>query len=194
VPPFPIARYLVPPDPPTLPDGFTRVDVPIVTGLPFAIKLDADSRLILTLPSGLAHIWRDADPKAVVSSSTDEIAPNTPATDTPVGDTARPPIRLSLVRAGSVLASIPLATGLRRAVPDAAARFEVIVFAWEVRAGSLRGPGDFSSWIDLAWRRADVAASHFDAPPVHPHVAYRLPMQERIESHEAPRPDHRGRA
>jgi hypothetical protein len=64
-------------------------------------------------------------------------------------------------------------------VPDAGRagtgiRIELVVLGWQIRAGSLRGPGDFGSRIELAWRIADRAADEFSPPPVSARVLERL--------------------
>jgi hypothetical protein len=139
-----IERHLVPAaDPPDLTE-FTRTTQTLVNGLPQAIRLDARLKLVVALPTGVATLWRDADPAAVVSRA---------------GDPDGPPLRVLLMRDGAVLASVPLVAGLGRAIPDAGdpalgVLIELRVLDWDVRAGCLRGAGDTSSFVDLAWRYA----------------------------------------
>jgi hypothetical protein len=183
LPPFPATRYLVPEPPRQAPEGFTLIDTPLVAGLPFALPLDAETSLVLTMPTGLALTWRDTDPTTPVSRSEDEWAPAAaPDPAAPVGDAARPPLRLLLQQGGATVASVPLSAGLRRALPDGAARFELVVLSWDVRAGSVRGPGDFGSRLVLAWRRADLAVTEFSTPPPNPQLVPRLPPKDRMES------------
>lgn len=187
LPRIPIHRYLVPETKPQAPAGFTLVDEPLVTGLPYAILLGADTRLLVTLPTGLAVTWRDADPTLPVSQSNGELTSVVSRPDEPVGNAERAPLRLLLQDAGVTLASVPLAVGLRRFLPDdgeanRGVRFEVVVLAWDLRAGSLRGVGDFGSRITLAWRRADQAVEHYSTPPPNPQLVPRLPRNYRLES------------
>jgi hypothetical protein len=99
----------------------------------------------------------------------------------------RCPARL-LLRAGtSVVSSIPLASGVLRAIPEAGdfgagVRFAVVVLSWDIRAGSLRGPGDFGSRIALATRRADRASETFETPAISPELISRLQEQFRTQS------------
>jgi hypothetical protein len=152
----------------------TRVTERLTAGLPQTIALDAELSLAVTLPNGLAVQWRDADPHALVSSSAAEREPH--AVDG--NGTRRPPLRLLLLVRGAPVATLPLVAGLRRVVPDDGAAggttVEIEVFAWELRAGTLRSGGDFGSYVDLAWRRADSAAAAFEPPPLHPMYLRRI--------------------
>jgi hypothetical protein len=175
--PIPVAGYLVPEHTSLTPDGFTRVDEPMTRGLPHTITLDRATRATVVLPSGLARTWRDADPAAVVSTSDAEHAPSMPATG--IDDSAaRAPLRLVVERSNVVLGVVPLAAGERRFVPDdggdRGAAIEIVVIAWELRAGTVLGPGDFGSRITLAWRIADTASAEFAPPPLNANLARRL--------------------
>ncbi len=182
--PIPIERFLVPAAQPAAPDGFTTIDEPIVNGLPHTIALDDGLSLAVVAPSGLATRWRDADPTAIVSSSDEDVRSPDPAATVVV---SRCPARL-LLRAGTaVVSSVPLAAGVRRAIPEAGGvgsgvRIAVVVLAWDIRAGSLRGPGDFGSRIALATRRADRAGDTFETPAISPDLIARLKAQFRTES------------
>jgi hypothetical protein len=46
---------------------------------------------------------------------------------------------------------------------------------WLLHAGCVRGPGDYGSFIEVAWRRIDSGANTFPLAPVDPHVAARNP-------------------
>jgi hypothetical protein len=75
--------------------------------------------------------------------------------------------------------AVPLVAGGRRLVPDAGAAdggvaVELVLLAWELRAGTVRGPGEFGSRLALAWRRADRGAAEFSPPPINPGLARRL--------------------
>lgn len=185
--PIPVQRFLVPDSRPVAPEGFTEVRETILGGLPHTIRLDQEVKLILFVPTGLATVWRDADPTTVVTQSTGELAAATAATDSEIGDVTRAPARIVMQVAGTIAASVPLAAGLRRVLPDAGdsergARVELAILAWDIRAGSLRGPGDFGSSIALAWRRADKAEQSFSTPPVSPQLAARLEPEFRMAS------------
>ena len=167
----------MPPVAPLPSDRFTRVTQALVNGLPHTIQLDAELRLVIALPNGVAVMWRDADPAAVVSRSADQTAAVAPGDPQPVGAVAYAPLRVHLVRDRTSLAAIPLVASLHRTVPDSGAagvRIELLVVGWDVRAGSVRGSGDFGSFVDFAWRRADRAGKSFDPPPLSPRVAARL--------------------
>jgi hypothetical protein len=150
---------------------------PLVAGLPQTIVLDADVSLALALPNGLAAQWLDADPQALVSSSRRELEPHAPGGE-PAGAVLRPPLRLLLLVRSAPVAAVPLVAGLRRLVPDdggpAGVRVELEIVGWEVRAGTLRSPGDFGSFVDLAWRRADSAAERFEPPELNPMLLRRM--------------------
>lgn len=199
-PPIPVSRYLVPEQKPRAPEGFTQLDRAITEGLPFNIQLDAETTLVLVVPNGLAHTWRDADPTAVVTRSDEQLAPHTPEPATPVGDVTRPPARLLARRGGLTVGSLPLAAGLRRYVPDqvqtaGGALLEVLILSWDIRAGSLRGAGDFGSRVSLCWRDAGKAVTQFSTPPLDQYVKPRLllvtPLLLRIESDLDPAKDAR---
>ncbi len=184
---IPVQHYLVPESAPAAPEGFTVVDERILNGLPHAIRLDPETRLVLLVPTGLAKSWRDADPEAIVSRSDEGLAPVEAGIDDPVGSVERPPARLLLRSGTRTLASVPLVPGLRRCLPDAGlpdsgARVEVVILSWDLRAGSMRGAGDFGSRIALAWRYADRAVERFSTPPPNPNVVPRLEAKFKTES------------
>lgn len=181
---FPIVHRLVPPAPEPLPPDFARLTTPLSAGLPQTIELDREISLAVTLPNGLARSWLEADPSHVVSSSADELAP-APAGASADDDRIRSPLRLLVLVGGALVAAVPLAAGLRRTVPDDAsgdALVELVVLGWDVRAGSLRGPGDAVSNLDLAWRRVIRGSDAFEPPRLHPAVAVRLARGDRLES------------
>lgn len=179
LPPIPVSRYLVPDAPATLPQGFTEVAQSLSTGLPFTMTLFRDLALTLALPTGLAAQWRDADALAVVTRSDDQASPRlaAPTLDT-LGAVDRAPACLVLTRSGAVLASVPLVAGLRHVLPDSAGGtgglVELAIVSWDLRAGNVRGAGDYGSRIRLGWREADQAADLFTLPPVDPHVNSRI--------------------
>lgn len=178
----PIAHRLVPSAPEPLAPDFVRLTEPLTAGLPQTIPLDRELSLVLTLPNGLARTWKEADPAQTVSSSAAELGP-APDSPPPGGDPIEAPLRLLVLVTGEVVASVPLVAGLRRAVPDGGGSLaELVVLGWDVRAGSLRAPGDAVSRIDLAWRRVDRPSGTFEPPPLHPGVAARLARADRLES------------
>jgi hypothetical protein len=176
-PPFPIVRELVPPVTAGTPEGFTTINEPLTAGVPHAISLDRELRVVLVVATGLARAWRDADPAAVAFSSDDEYTAVVPG-----GDLLARPRAALLIRSGTaVLATVPLVAGVRHRIPRAEGGVvaELIVVRWQLRAGSLRGPGDVGSRIELAWRRVDRAADSF-APQLDPRVLSRSNLGAQI--------------
>lgn len=164
---FPIQRYLVPAQRSAAPEGFVQVDSPILTGLPYVISLLKDLQVIVVLPTGLAVPWRDADPTDIGSNSGAELNPPTRNVNSPTGyATPRAPFRLVVQQARRTIGVIPLVAGCRKMVPDSGlgnlgAQLEILVLDWDIRAGSVRGPGNFGSRLSLAWRRANQGAEQF---------------------------------
>lgn len=181
LPSIPIAGRLVPPSPVAVPTGFTLVDEQLQSGLPQIFPLLGDLVLVLAVPTGLAVTWRDADPSDLVSRGAGQLDPVPPPAASAVeqvGSTHQAPARLFLRQAGATLAAVPLAVGTVRAVPDdggtgPGALVRLVVLDWDLRAGSLRGPGNFGSRIRFAWRAADSGTDRFEQPPRHPRVAIR---------------------
>jgi hypothetical protein len=177
-PPIPVDRFLVPVPTTDVSAGFTLIDQALTNGLPQRLPLFADVSLALVVPHGLAKRWRDADPTDIVTHSDDERTSTTPAT-TQAAPPPRVPALLFLERAGTTLAAVPLVAGLRGTYPNGcestqSTLVELFIISWEVRAGSMVGPGDFGSRIRLAWRNAVKAVDEFSPPPVDPRVARRL--------------------
>lgn len=186
---WPLAHLLVPADTRTAApadptaDAGTRLRVPLVAGLPQRIPFDGDLHAVLVLPTGLARSWLDAAPDAVVDSSAAESTPHDPAAPAaPLG--GRSPLRLVVRRGGTVLGTVPLVAGLARRCRDDAgpAEVEVTVHGWRLVAGTVRGPGDHGSYVEVTWRRADRAVDVFGPPPTSPFVLRRKPPAERSES------------
>jgi hypothetical protein len=176
--PIPVAAYLVPEHASRAPVGFATVSEPMTRGLPHTIVLDRATRATVVLPSGLARAWRDADPTDVVSASADEHAPVVADALRVREDVARAPLRLVVERSNVVLAIVPVTAGLRQVVPNdggvRGAVIEIVVLAWDLRAGTVRGAGDFGSRLSLAWRAADRASTEFAPPPMNANLARRL--------------------
>jgi hypothetical protein len=59
----------------------------------------------------------------------------------------------------------------------AGALVEIVVLAWEIRAGTVRSGGDVGSRISLAWRDASRAPEQFSPDPIHPRVAARRRLE-----------------
>lgn len=177
--PIPVDRLLVPAEFPALPPGSEIVEDALVNGLPHQLRLGSVATALLIAPTGLAVDWRDVDPAARLSASEEALAAQDPAR--PARDlTARPPARLLVRRAdGGVLGAVPLVARLTVHLPlgesNPGAAIELTILAWDLRAGNLRGPGDFGGRISVAWRRTDRAASRFEPPPVHPMLVLRTP-------------------
>jgi hypothetical protein len=172
--PTPMDRFLTPEEPIAIPTGFTRSRQELTRGVPFQWPLEADLSLVLLVPTGFAALWREADPDIVVSAATDE----TRAHIAPRGadPLERPAIRILLRQGGKTLTAIPLAAGLSRVIPDTdggAAVIDLYVADWLLHAGCVRGPGDYGSFVDAAWRRIDTGANAFPLAPIDPHVAVR---------------------
>lgn len=174
MPPIPVSRYLVPATPPPPPETFTTVSLPIAGGLPFTQAIDARWSVTLRYPTGLARRWLNADPHEIVSSDLTERA----AVPADTSDPGRDPLRLTVTLDRSTRATIPLTAGLRTFVvgggtPPAA--LELILVSWTITAGTVKGPGDFGSSLQLAWRDGAEAVEVFATPPVSPPVLLRLP-------------------
>jgi hypothetical protein len=57
-----------------------------------------------------------------------------------------------------------------------------MVLSWQLFAGTVRGPGDYGSVVELGWRVSDKAVDIFGPPVPHRAVVRRLPLVLRIES------------
>lgn len=187
MPHYPAARLLVPAEPPPVPEGFETVRASIVNGLPYTIDLTRDLRLKFTLPTGLLRPWLDVSPETVVASAGDERAPRSAAPQEEIGGVARPALRLALLRGETVRVVVPFALSVRRTLPDGGdpvqgSLVEVVLLDWAIHAGAVCGPGDFGSFVQFAWRRADRAVDHFGPPVINPFLWRRLVPILRIES------------
>jgi hypothetical protein len=172
----PVDRYLVPATLPDPPADAQVVDVPILSGLPFTIPLAGDMTLVLTFASGLAKEWRSMEAREVVAQSATEWEPRG-ENQNPLPDTKTGRLSLALQRAGRTVAVIPVVLGRQRLVEPgepAAQRFDIWILGWDIRAGSIRGSGDFGTRLRLAWREADQSVRHFAPVPVNPFILLRL--------------------
>ena len=177
-------RFLTPAASTIAPEGFTRVEERLRGGLPHTIALSGDRRLLLIVPNGVPALWRDTDPGVVVSSSAAELQPFAPPPSPSLGSLSRPPALLLFQVNRTTIASAPLVAGAVQRIPhsDGPAAVEIVVFDWEIRAGTLRGPGEFGSRIALAWRDAAVASDRFSEPPLNPVFVKRQPPDRKIIS------------
>jgi hypothetical protein len=157
IPPVPVDRLLVPDSPTAVPAGFEPVHAQIRGALPFPIDLGSSGSLLLVAATGHAVRWRDADPDEVVSAAT---RPGVPAL-------------LLYRRDGEIRGLTPLIAGRRALLPSAAPVVELIVLDWELRAGNLRGPGDFGSHLRIAWRSVPRGTDRFSPPLLHAQVVRR---------------------
>ncbi|MBX3337187.1 MAG: hypothetical protein KIT71_11980 [Nitrospira sp.] len=182
--PFPIARYLTPESQILVPEGFTAVDDSILRGLPHFIQLTGELRLVIMISTGVIKHWMDADPLLVVSKSEAQIAPKLAGETADYGSVELPSARIVLQEGTKSIASAGLTLGKITTLPEtgSAVRVQVCITGWDLRAGSMRGPGNFGSRISLAWRPANSAIVHFSTPPVNPVLVKRLPPLHRIES------------
>ena len=162
--PLPIDRFLVP-EQPVLPETFVRVRQDLVRGVPFEFPLSGDLSLALVVPVGNALLWRDADPSAVATDESGEISPHTPPRG--ADPLERPPARLIVRQARAIRAVVPLAAGLTRIVPDgdgARTLLELAVISWRLHVGTIRGAGDYGSFVEIGWRPIGKAASQMVDP------------------------------
>jgi hypothetical protein len=174
MPPIPVDRELVPETRLPIPAGLARSRQILVRGVPFAWPLDLELGLVLIVPAGDAVRWRDADPTAIVADSDLDDAPNLP------GDPESPrraPARLLVRRGRDVLAAVPLVAGLWRVLPDGDADqsiVELYIVGFRLAAGTLRGAGDYGSFVEVAWRRVGRGTPAFTPPPIDRRVAERV--------------------
>lgn len=164
MPPLAMDRFLVSEES-AVPETLARVRQDLVRGVPFEFPLAGDLSLALMVPTGNAVLWRDADPATVATEGGDEVAPHTP----PRGADAleRPPARLIVRQARATRAVVPLVARLMRVVPDgeqARTLLELAVIAWRLHVGTIRGAGDYGSFVEIGWRRVGQGASQIVDP------------------------------
>lgn len=164
MPPLAIDRFLVP-EQPALPETLVRVRQDLVRGVPFEFPLTGDLSLALVVPVGNAVLWRDADPAAVATEGSDEIGPHAPPRG--ADPLERSPARLIVRQARAIRAVVPLAAGLTRIVPDgdqARTLLELAVIAWRLHVGTIRGAGDYGSFVEVGWERIGKGAARIVDP------------------------------
>jgi hypothetical protein len=179
---YPAAALLVSAGPPTVSDDFAVIRAPLNNGLPYFIDLTKVLRLKLTLPTGLMRPWLDADPTALATTSDDELRPRSSA-----DAAAKPALRLSIIRSGTALATIPATLGAQRRLPAAGdpaqgAALDIVLLGWSIFAGTMQGPGDFGSFVQFGWKTADQAQSAFGPPVINPFLQRRLLPRLKLQS------------
>lgn len=183
---FPVEEILVPEVDEPSTDGFTMIDQRLTRSLPHQIDLEGELNLVLTVPNGVATIWRDADPTTILSRSEREHQP----VRGPVTNWAPTPEatgQLLVRQARRVFASLPLTAAARSVVGlfdrgNSGPLLEIIVLHWDLRTGSMRDNGDYGTRIRLAWRRIEQGVNHYSVPPVNPYSLARLKPQFRLRS------------
>jgi hypothetical protein len=145
------------------------VDERLVLGVPHPIALEAGLSLLVVVPTGLATTWRDAPDTAVVTTSRPQAVPTRTGKEYLGVAVPHAPARVvlrlapgsgSTVAGTGIAGAVPLVLGTRVVLPEGdpvpGPRIQLLVRDWEIRAGSLRGPGDVGSFVRLAWRRVDL--------------------------------------
>jgi hypothetical protein len=154
-----MSRWLVP-EPTDPDDDFTRTRQSLDGGFPVEWPLGVPGmpafNLGLTIATGEAVRWRDADPDDVIADSAFELASD--GGDAP--DLVRP---LLLLRSGATtLASTRLTALHAWVVPNGDALWpgslSIVAVAWRVHAGALVKPGNYGSFFDLGIRFVTAAA------------------------------------
>jgi hypothetical protein len=184
---YPLARLLVPVSAPPLPDGFQVIQSRILNGFPHFIDLTKSVRLKITMPTGLLRAWLDADPSALVATSDDELAARPAAPSEEIGGATRPALRIAILQNSAFLSTVPLAAGVQRTLPDdgdatQGVAIEIALVSWNIFAGTVRGPGDFGSSIQLGWRFANAGVNDFGPPVLNVFLSHRQAPRLRLLS------------
>lgn len=188
MPTYPAARFLVPAEPPALPEEFQIVRSNMINGLPHYVDLPGSVRLKIVLPTGLMQPWLNVDPTALVATSEDELAPRPAEWAEEIGGAARPALRVGVTQANQGLGTVPFALHARRTLrndgdPNQGSTLEIVMLEWRLFAGTLRGQGDFGSYVQFGWRTANRAVDIFGPPVINPYLWHRLIPLLRIESY-----------
>ncbi|MDZ8258030.1 hypothetical protein [Nostoc sp. ChiQUE01b] len=177
-------------------DQITRLIVVVPTGLattwrdidPTTVVSQSDDQLApcQQLPRAIRHLQMAGLTEDKIAQALNLSIPDLQAIALQPGESIaevkRAPARIIVQRSGLPMIAIPLVAGLQRITPDSGAFLELILLSWDIRAGSLRGIGDFGSRISLAWKQADQAASEYSPPAINPFLMLRLEPQFRLES------------
>ncbi len=167
---LPVIAALTPDVAQAAPAGFTHIDSAIRGGLPHVVAIAPRWRALLTLPTGSARAWLD-------------LPPGTPVTN------GAP--RLRFQRDNVTVAVVPLVLGpvLEIVADGGSVPLTVCVLGWSLRAGDLRGPGDYGSSLSLAVSVADRGTNAFGPLPPSDFVIRLLPAAEKTESRTGHRID-----
>ena len=154
------------------PPGYTSLDVAVATA-PQRIPLFDAVAVVLSLPTGEALSWLQADPAAPASSSDPGSAP-APGTGHP-GHHHRPARpRRRRTDAGRSAAGRWRAGGIAQGrQPGRGALVNIAVLTWQLTAATVVGAASANSRLRLGWRRANLAPSQFRPPAVNPKVLFR---------------------
>jgi hypothetical protein len=181
IPSLVVSRLLVPEPPGAiggLPVGFALADEAITAGLPHVVTLETGLTATLVVPTGLAHEWLRADGDAEIASSVQESQLDD--SDNPRAARRAAPRLVIRGAGGATIGVLPLAIGVVRVASDAGAAHgavvQIVVLAYTLRAGNVRGPGDWGGRITLGWRRIDRGTDTFEPAPLNAYVVPRLTM------------------
>ena len=157
-------RHLTPAGPVPVASGMAEVTHRITSGLPSSFQLGAGFDAVLVAAGGLARHWMQMEPDRIVSEAT-RIGPD--------GATA---LRLLLRNDGKLVTSVALARGPQMNVGGPAGpRLAVQILGWRIHAGTILKPGDFGSYVRLAWVHLGLGSmGRFDAPKARTSVLHRL--------------------
>lgn len=177
-------------------DQITRLVVVVPTGLATTWR-DVDPTTVVSqsndelapfqqLPTAIRHLQAQGKTEAEIAQALNLSVPDVQTIvaqpGEPIGEVKRASARIIVQRTGLPMISIPLAAGLQRIISDSGnpntggAFLELLILSWDIRAGSLRGIGDFDSRISLAWRQANQASSQYSPPAINPFLMLRLQL------------------
>lgn len=163
-PPLPyITRLAVPAKRVAVPEGFSRARFPIDRGMPATLQLTQEVEALAIIAGGLARAWETMDSSTVVH-------------DPAISETSSAmPIRLLFRMANKRLGVVPLALGPTQMIGQGEAGYLAVQFIdWKIHAGSIRGGGDFGSFVELGWRHSRERPAEFVSPAAGQAVLRRL--------------------
>lgn len=183
---FPIHENLVPELERSVPEGFNLLESTLVQGLPHRIVIAGEADVVLVVPTGEANRWRQADPRATLSTGAAQQISIESLPSSAGLALDRVPARLLVRRASKVVAVLPLTAGLQQRIVllpgDSGELLDLRILDWDLRAGHLRGSGDYGGFIHLAWKRSEKALTHYSTPPINPYLLPRLKPVNRMIS------------
>lgn len=142
------------PSPAGAPARQVLVRAELTDGIPARLVLDASRSLVLAVPIGVARVWLDADPLAVVVDG--GTTAGLPAGDRVPIDLPR--ARLTLVVDGHIGDTAAVVPRVPARLGDARrALIEVVVDSLVLTVGALRGPGRFDSSLVFRWTDLQAA-------------------------------------